>query len=191
MENATNGQTRKVELGWIHKSKQVRKGKGGGTRTLDVPKESKKADILQYAKDIFFRNGKNKLGNFETFSHDIVDYQEEPIFDDAITVGELYSVLRMGVLRFYLCTKVPEDKDDEECVMGESNVNKDVLQNSMHEEDGQPLQTVDTQNNMHEEDEQPLQTVDTEAFLDTSEVTLGPYLGEPMAGQLDDTYIST
>lgn len=41
---------RKVELGWIHKGKQVRKRKVGGTRTLDVPKESKKADILQYAK---------------------------------------------------------------------------------------------------------------------------------------------
>ncbi|KAL2088710.1 hypothetical protein ACEWY4_015609 [Coilia grayii] len=164
--------TRKVELGWIHEGKQVRKRKGGGTRTLDVPKESKKADILQYAKDIFFPNGKNKLGNFEAFSHDIVDYQEETIFDDAITVGELYSVLRMGVLRFYLYTKVPEDKDDEECVRGESNVSKDLLQN-----------------NMHEEDKQPPQTVDTEAFLDTSEVTLGPYRGEPMADQLDDTLL--
>lgn len=56
----------------------------------------------------------------------------------------------MGVLRFYLSTKVPEDEDNEECVMGQSNVNKDVLQN-----------------NMHEEDEQSLQTVDKEAFLDT------------------------
>ena len=30
--------TRKVELGWIHEGKQVRKCRGGGTRTLDVPK---------------------------------------------------------------------------------------------------------------------------------------------------------
>ncbi|XP_063767224.1 uncharacterized protein LOC134883048 [Eleginops maclovinus] len=163
--------TRKVELGWIHEGKQVRKRKGGGTRTLDVPKESKKTDILQYAKDIFFPNGKNKLGKFETFSHDIVDYQEEAIFDDAITVGELYSVLRMGVLRFYLCTKVPKDKDAEECVGEESKMNQQM------------------QNSMHEEDELPLQTVDIEAFLDTSEVMIGPFLGEPMAGQLDDTLL--
>lgn len=160
--------TRKVELGWIHEGKQVRKRKGGGTRTLDVPKESKKADILQYAKDTFFPNGKNKLGKFETFSHDIVDYQEEAIFDEAITVGELYSVLRMGVLRFYLCTKVPNDEDAEECVAGESTMNQQI------------------QNSMHEEDEQP---VDTEPFLDTSVVMIGSFLGEPMAGQLDDTLL--
>ncbi|XP_049325043.1 uncharacterized protein LOC111189939 [Astyanax mexicanus] len=163
--------TRKVELGWIHEGKQVRKRKGGGTRTLDVPKESKKADILQYAKDIFFPNGKNKLGNFDTFSYDIVDYQEEAIFDDAITVGELYSVLRMGVLRFYLCTKVPKDEDAEESVAEESTINQQI------------------QNSMHEEDEQPLQTVDTEPFLDTSVVMIGPFLGEPTAGQLDDTLL--
>ncbi|XP_076876894.1 uncharacterized protein LOC143526112 isoform X2 [Brachyhypopomus gauderio] len=118
--------TRKVELGWIHEGKQVRKRKGGGTRTLDVPKESKKADILQYAKDIFFPNGKNK---------------------------------------------VPKDEDAEECVAEESTINQQI------------------QNSMHEEEEQPLQTVDTEPFLDTSEVMIGPFLGEPMAGQLDDTLL--
>lgn len=55
--------TRKIELGWIHEGKQVRKRRGG-TRTLDIPKESKKVDILQYAKDIFFPKGQNKLGKF-------------------------------------------------------------------------------------------------------------------------------
>ncbi|XP_060769742.1 uncharacterized protein LOC132879973 isoform X2 [Neoarius graeffei] len=163
--------TRKVELGWIHEGKQVRKRKGGGTRTLDVPKESKKGDILQYAKDIFFPNGKNRLGNFGTFSHDIVDYQEEAIFDDVITVGELYSLLRVGVLRFYLCTKVPKDDDDEERVGRDSNVNEDVLQNDMQEEDEQHLQTVDTE---------ALDTAEVEVMLD-------PHLGEPMAGQTDNT----
>lgn len=169
--NFAEKKTRKVELGWIHEGKQVRKRKGGGTRTLDVPKESKKVDILQYAKDLFFPNGKNKLGKFETFSHDIVDYQEETIFDDAITVGELYVVLRMGVLRFYLCTKAQKDEDDEDCVEGESSMNEEL----------------GLQNSTHEEDEQPLLAVDTEAFLDTSEMIIGPFLGEPMAGQLDDT----
>ena len=85
--------TRKVELGWIHEGKQVRKRRGGGTRVLDVPKESRKADILQYAKDLFFPNGKNKFGRFETFSHDILDYQEEAVLDEDITIGDLYTVL--------------------------------------------------------------------------------------------------
>lgn len=75
----------------------------------------------------------------------------------------------MGVLRFYLCTKVQKDKDDEECVEGQSTMNEEV------------------QNSMHGEEEQLVQTVDIETFLDTSEVAIGPFLGEPMAGQLDDT----
>lgn len=38
-------------------------------------------------------------------------------------------------------------------------------------------------NDMHEKVDQLIQTV--EAFLDTSEVVIGPYLGEPMAGQME------
>jgi len=175
MRQTTNGQKKQQEkLSWggstkVNKSENA---EWGGTRTLDIPKESKKVDILQYAKDIFFPKGQNKLGKFETFSRDILDYQEEAIFDEAITVGELYSILRMGVLRFYLCTKAPKDEDDEDCDGGKSNVNEDVQLNDMHEEDVQLIQTIDT-----------------EAFLDTSEVMIGPYLGEPMAGQMDDTLI--
>lgn len=44
-------------------------------------------------------------------------------------------------------------------------------------------------NDMLEEDDQPIQTSDIEANLDTSEVMFGPYLGEPVAGQMDDTLI--
>lgn len=114
---------------------------------------------------------KVREGKFEAFSYDILDYQEETIFDNVITVGELYSILKMGVLCFYLCTKAPEDTDDEECDGGKSDVNKDV------------------HNDMLEKDEQPFQTAATEAILDTSEVMLGLYLGEPMAGQMDDSFI--
>lgn len=51
--------TRKIELGWIHEGKQVRKRRGGGTRTFDVSKDAKKSEILQHAKDLFFPSGKN------------------------------------------------------------------------------------------------------------------------------------
>ena len=79
--------TRKVELGWIHEGKQVRRRRGGGTRSLNVPKESKKDDILQYAKDLFFPNGQSKIRRCEILSHDMLDYQEEAVFDEDIKVG--------------------------------------------------------------------------------------------------------
>lgn len=173
--------TRKVELGWIHEGTQVRKRRGGGTRTLAVPKEAKKVDILQHAKDLFFPNGKSKLGRLETFSHDIVDYQEEAVFDEDITVGELYTVLRMGVLRFYLCTKSLTDEDDE-YDGGKSDVNNNDVQLDTHEEDEQVTQTGVILS-------PDLKLVDADALSDTSEVMFGHFLGEPMASQLDDTLI--
>lgn len=51
--------TRKVEL-WIHEGKQRRKKNGGGTRRVDLPKEAKKADILNVAKELFFSKWKIK-----------------------------------------------------------------------------------------------------------------------------------
>lgn len=46
--------TRKIELGWIHDKKQVRKRNGGGTRVLDISKKATKTEILSQAKKLFF-----------------------------------------------------------------------------------------------------------------------------------------
>ncbi|XP_051922545.1 uncharacterized protein LOC127601386 [Hippocampus zosterae] len=103
--------TRKVELGWIHEGKQQRKNQGGGTIRLDVSKDTKKADILQIALDPFFPNGTSRKGKLEDFCVDILDFQEDAVLDDDVSVGELYSVLKMGMLRFYLCTTLKEFTD--------------------------------------------------------------------------------
>lgn len=174
--------TRKVELGWIHDGKQVRKRRGGGTRTLDVPKESKKADILEYAKDLFFPKGKSKFGRFEDFSHDILDYQEEAVLDDDITVGELYTVLRMGVLRFYLSSKSVANEESNESDLENLVVNDDIQPNSTHEEDEQVNETIFILSS-------DLKEADAEKLSDTSEVMFGPFLGDPLASQLDDTLL--
>lgn len=42
------------------------------------------------------------------FNSDILDYQEDAVLDDDVTLGKLYSVLKMGALRFYLCTNIKE-----------------------------------------------------------------------------------
>ena len=51
-----NGQkiNSKIELGWIYNRKHVRTNNGGGTCKIELHRESKKADILNEAKTIFF-----------------------------------------------------------------------------------------------------------------------------------------
>lgn len=44
---------RKIELGWMHVCKHVRTSNGGGSCKIELPRESKKADILKEAKDFF------------------------------------------------------------------------------------------------------------------------------------------
>lgn len=154
--------TRKVELGWIHEGKQQRKKSGGGTRKIDLPKESKKADIMCIAKELFFPNGKSKQGKIEDFTFDILDYQEDAVLDEDVTIGELYSLLKMGILRFYLCTRK----------MSKPSMPKDIgIANRDIE-----LDEAD------EEDE-----LNLSKSSKTSEVFIGPQTGEPLAWQLDDT----
>ncbi|KAL3885449.1 hypothetical protein ACJMK2_025636 [Sinanodonta woodiana] len=43
-------ESRKVELGWIHNEKQVRTAKGGGTRKIELPRNSRKEEVLDKAK---------------------------------------------------------------------------------------------------------------------------------------------
>ncbi|XP_070397922.1 uncharacterized protein [Nothobranchius furzeri] len=169
----------------VHEGKQVRKRRGGGTRTFDVPKDSKKADLLQYAKDLFFPNGKSRFGRWDVFRCDVLDYQEEAVLDDDISVGELYSILKMGMLRFYLCTRrlsyEDEGEEDEVSDRGETCENVTQLTDS-HQEDEEASQTVVILSS-------DFRNSGEEASSDTSEVMIGPYLGEPLACHLDDTLI--
>nr|XP_054594315.1 uncharacterized protein LOC129161848 [Nothobranchius furzeri] len=152
--------TRKVELGWIHEGKQQRKKNGGGTRRVDVPKEAKKSDILSIAKELFFPNGQSKKGKLEDFTCNILDYQEDDILEEDMTVGELYSLLKMGILRFYLCTKERKELTITELI----NVPDERVENDEPEE----------KNNFSESS-------------NSSEVMVGPYTGEPQAWQLAAT----
>ncbi len=160
--------TRKIEIGWFHEGKQVRKRSGGGTRTIDISKNAKKYDILSKAKELFFPRGVSKKGPWEIFSHDVFDFQESEL-EDAITVGELYTVLKMGMLSFYLSTKcIPPDD--------ELNVSDTETQAEMHKPE--------------EHCETPIISVDsTEPLSQSSEVIIGPYAGESMVSQMDDTLL--
>lgn len=110
--NATKS-SRKIELGWIHEGKQVRKRCGGGTRILDISKDSTKKDLMSHAKELFFPHGESKKGKWEEFTHSIYDFKESEL-EDSVTVGELYTLSKFGILRFYLHTMWHIDKSDTE-----------------------------------------------------------------------------
>lgn len=61
--------SRKIELGWMHDGKQLRKCSDGATRVLEVSKNSTKKDILSHAKELFFPGGESKKGKWEDFLH--------------------------------------------------------------------------------------------------------------------------
>ncbi|RXN14481.1 hypothetical protein ROHU_009103 [Labeo rohita] len=101
---------RKVELGWMNYDaenevfRQVRTRRGGGTRKVDVSKESKKPDLIQEALKLFFADGKSTEGDITEFEVDLKDYKEMSV-DEDITVGKLYADTKLPLLRFYLTTK--------------------------------------------------------------------------------------
>lgn len=82
--------TRKMELGWIHDNRQVRKRRGGGTGVLDINKSATKTEILSQAKKLFLPNEKSTMGKWEEFSHNIVNFQEAQV-DEDVSVGKYYT----------------------------------------------------------------------------------------------------
>lgn len=159
---------RKIELGWIHDNRQVRKRSGGGTRVLDINKSATKIEILSQAKKLFFHNEKSVMGKWEEFSHDIVNFQEAQV-DENISIGDYYEIHKLGLLRLYLCTKTLTTEDDPE-------EGADVLTDEQHEnttESGQEKHTMeevkqltqkrhcDRENEMHtvKDDEQSTATM--------------------------------
>ena len=58
---------------------------------------------MSHAKELFFPGGESKKGKWEDFLHDIYDFKESHL-DESRTDGELYTVSKCGILRFYLST---------------------------------------------------------------------------------------
>ncbi|XP_077361249.1 uncharacterized protein LOC144006333 [Festucalex cinctus] len=200
--------TRKIELGWIHDNRQVRKRSGGGTRVVDINKNATKIEILSQAKKLFFPNEKSTMGTWEEVSHDIVDFQEAQ-FDEDVSVRDYYDIHKFGLLRFYLFTKTITGEDDPE-------EGAEVLRDEQHDntiESGQEKDTMkemeqqtqkkdDSENPIHivKDDELSLATVsavvssaavqiDFSSLCNTSVVSFGPLAGGPFLGDLDDTLI--
>ena len=96
--------TRKVEIAWIHKGKQVRKRTGGGTRKVDVSRDARKSDLLEIAKKLFFAENSTSKVHLGEVECDILDFKECPLPED-VTISECYDMFKTGILTFYLHTR--------------------------------------------------------------------------------------
>lgn len=102
------------------------------------------------------------------------------MLDEGITIGELYAILKMGVLRFDLCTRFPEDDADE------LEVNSKVIQRRSKKDNEKVTEQSEQINETIVVSTDSEGTV-ADAFSDTSEVMFGPFFGDLLAIQLDDT----
>ncbi|CAG9763649.1 unnamed protein product [Ceutorhynchus assimilis] len=105
--------TRTVNIGWILNGKPVREKNGGGRRSCSLSKEAKKKDILEKAIEFYFPNGVSVSGlKLEDTDYDLLDFKEHVLEDDdTITVGQMYAITGLNLLRFYLSTNIKEDID--------------------------------------------------------------------------------
>ena len=96
---------RQVRIGFILKDGKtethLRARSGGGTRTVDVSKDSTRDVVLQVAKDLFFPEGQSKLGSVDNFTLRLLDYQENGM-ESSTTVGSIFQITKLPRLTFYL-----------------------------------------------------------------------------------------
>lgn len=104
-QNATKD-SRKVKFGIKSKLDDtfvnIRVKKGGGPRDITAKKSSKKRELIEQAKELYFgKSGTSKLGCVDDFSFDMQNFEED-ILDDEISVGKLYEQTGLSKLTFYL-----------------------------------------------------------------------------------------
>ncbi|XP_055076722.2 uncharacterized protein [Misgurnus anguillicaudatus] len=83
---------------------QIKEKRGGGTRHLKALKSATMAELLESGKELFFPNGKNKLGDITEFELKLRDFTEEELHPQT-TLGEQYELRKVKMLRLYLSCK--------------------------------------------------------------------------------------
>ena len=89
----------------------MRLHQGGGTWKLQIDKYASKEVLKQTALDLFFPSGASSKGLKDDFHFQIVDFQEHAIPGD-ITIGQMYQITQVHVLRFYLVSSAKVVEDD-------------------------------------------------------------------------------
>ena len=102
--------TLKVEFGWKHlingKYVQVKKGKGGGNRTVGMPRHAKYEECLLKAQELFFPNLNSQYGKYSDMdTHYLGNYNVEKVEEEGFSVEEYKEKSGMTLPRLYLVTK--------------------------------------------------------------------------------------
>ena len=109
---------RRVEVGWLHFSgecyKQVRKSCGGGIRHFNMSRNWTMSEIQDEATKLFFPNGSSAKGALDTLDLKIVDFGQKNLAGQE-TVGHLYDVTKVNLLRVYLSSKPKPLPGSEAC----------------------------------------------------------------------------
>lgn len=101
----------------MHNGKVLRTPSGGGTRKLTVDKTCDNKVLCEKGIELFFPDGKSSKGPLVKFTYQVLDYEKVPM-PDGLTVGDLYEVTKIGILRFYFSTcnrEVTEKEVTETC----------------------------------------------------------------------------
>ena len=108
MNKLAQKDTRRVEVGWLHKDighkayKQVRAAKGGGTRHLVVPVHETVESLLETAIALFFPDGVSLKGPREDYEFTMLNFDQTELH--RCTIGALYEVKKVKILRVYMAT---------------------------------------------------------------------------------------
>lgn len=100
--------SRIINIGWVLNGMTVREKNGGGTRSVSIDKSARKTDILEKGLNLFFPGGISaKIGELSKYSYELLDFKLHTL-NDNYTVGEMYNMTGINLLRFYLSTKILE-----------------------------------------------------------------------------------
>ena len=132
-KHSASKNSRKIQIGWMHEGKVLRSQSGGGTRKLEMDKESNSKDICKVGKELFFKDGTSSQGNAEDMVFSVLDFQRVPM-PDGVTISNVHDLSRMdGMLRFYLSTS-KKCKETSAC-RKKSNDKSKKLPNSSESDD--------------------------------------------------------
>ena len=104
---------RQFELGWLNyengELKQIKSKRGGGTRKLKMSCTTSVEEIMNKGKQLFFPNGTSvQHGPLDDFDVSITSFDRSPI-PQMSTIGDLYDLTKVGMLRLYICTKIKDN----------------------------------------------------------------------------------